>query len=91
MLGDIEFDAETENADDVKVAKLDIDGEEYTLEIADTGGAFLFDNNDKIKAIIVEENGSPNALKINDFSGDTPDELFEVPSGYQIIDIDSAQ
>lgn len=91
MLGDIDFDAETENADDVKVAKLDIDGKEYTLEIADTGGAFLFDNNDKIKAIIVEENGSPNALKINDFSGDTPDELFEVPSGYQIIDIDSAQ
>lgn len=91
LLGDIDFDAETENADDVKVAKLDIDGKEYTLEIADTGGAFLFDNNDKIKAIIVEENGSPMALKINDFSGDTPDELFEVPSGYQIIDIDSAQ
>lgn len=91
MLGDIDFDAETENADDVKVAKLDIDGKEYTLEIADTGGAFLFDNNDKIKAIIVEENGSPMALKINDFSGDTPDELFDVPSGYQIIDIDSAQ
>lgn len=91
MLGDIDFDAETENADDVKVAKLDIDGKEYTLEIADTGGAFLFDNNEKIKAIIVEENGSPNALKINDFSGDTPDELFEVPSGYQIVDIDSAQ
>ena len=91
LLGDIDFDAETENADDVKVAKLDIDGKEYTLEIADTGGAFLFDNNDKIKAIIVEENGSPMALKINDFSGDTPDELFEVPSGYQIVDIDSAQ
>lgn len=91
LLGDIDFDAETENADDVKVAKLDIDGKEYTLEIADTGGAFLFDNNEKIKAIIVEENGSPMALKINDFSGDTPDELFEVPSGYQIVDIDSAQ
>lgn len=90
LLGDVDFDAETENAEDVKVTKLDIDGEEYTLEIADTGGAFLFDKNEKIKAIIIEENGSPNGLKINDFSSDTPDELFEVPSGYQIVDLDSA-
>jgi len=90
LLGDVDFDAETENAEDVKVAKLDIDGKEYTLEIADTGGAFLFDKNEKITAIIIEENGSPNGLKINDFSSDTPDELFEIPSGYQIVDLDSA-
>ncbi len=91
MLGDIDFDAETENAEDVKVTKVDIDGKEYTLEIAETGGAFLFDKNEKITAIIAEENGAPIALKVNDFSGDTPDELFEVPSGYEIIDIDAAQ
>ncbi len=90
MLGDIDFDAETANAEDVKTTKVEIGGKEYTLEIAETQGVFLFDKNEKIVAILAEEGGTVNAFKINEFTGDAPDELFKVPSGYEIIDIDAA-
>ncbi|MBR4097428.1 MAG: hypothetical protein IKK42_09030 [Oscillospiraceae bacterium] len=91
MLGDIDFDAETANAEDVKTTKIEIGGEEYTLEIAETQGVFLFDKNDEIVAILAEENGTVNALKINEFSGDAPDKLFKAPTGYEIVDLDSVQ
>ena len=91
MLGEIDFDAEAANAEDVKTTKLEIGGEEYILEIAETQGVFLYDKNDEIVAILAEEGGTVNAFKINEFTGDAPDNLFKVPSGYEIIDIDAAQ
>lgn len=90
MLGEIDFDAETDNAADVLVTKVEIGGEEYTFEIAETGGGFLFDKNEKIVAILTNETDSElTALKVNDFSGSAPDKIFEIPSDYQLIDMEA--
>ena len=91
LLGEIDFDAETENAADVLVSKVEIDGVVYSFEIAETGGGFLFDKNNELVAIITNDTDAEfNGLKVNEFSGSAPDSLFEVPSGYQLIDLEAA-
>lgn len=90
MLGEIDFDAETDNAADVLVTKVEIDGAEYTFEVAETGGGFLFDKDENLVAIITNETDSEiTALKVNEFSGSAPDSIFEVPSDYQLIDMEA--
>ncbi len=91
MLGDMDFDAEIENAADVKSAKLEIGGEDYTFEVAETGGGFLFDKDEKIVAILSNDTESElTALKINEFTGEAPAELFEIPADYQVVDLEAA-
>ncbi len=89
MLGDIDFDAETENAGDVKVATVEIGGEEYKYELAETGGGFLYSKDEKLFAILTDEDEGLSALKINEFSAEAPDSVFELPSDYQMIDMDA--
>ncbi|MBQ8175482.1 MAG: hypothetical protein IJ035_00405 [Oscillospiraceae bacterium] len=90
MLGEIDFDAETDNAADVLVTKVEIDGAEYTFEVAETGGGFLFDKDENLVAILTNEADSElTALKVNEFSGSAADSIFEVPSDYQLIDMEA--
>ena len=91
MLGDMDFDAEIENAADVKVTSVEIGGEEYTFEVAETGGGFLFSKDEKLIAILSPEADSElTALKINEFTGDVPTDIFEIPSDYQLVDLEAA-
>ena len=87
---DRDFDEEIEGAEDVKTCKVMIGGKEYTFETAETGGGFLFDN-DKLYAIINPVSGNEfNALIIHDFSGSVPSDIFEVPSDYELVDLEAA-
>ncbi len=91
MLGDVDFDAEIDNAADVLVTKVEIGGEEHTFEVTETGGGFLFDKNEKLVAIFSNDADSElTALKINEFTGEAPAELFEVPADYQVVDLEAA-
>ena len=91
MLGNVDFDAEIDNAADVFVTKVEIDGKEYTFEVAETGGGFLFDKDEKLAAILSKDTSSElTALKINEFTGEAPAEVFEVPADYQLVDFEAA-
>ena len=87
ILGDMNIDEEISDAEDVKVCAVKVADEVYTFEIAETGGGFLFDGSDKLSAIISDDDDT--VLKVNDFSADVPDEVFNVPSDYEIVDMAS--
>lgn len=87
ILGDMNVDEEIKNAEDVKVCAVKVADEVYTFEVAETGGGFLFDKNDKLSAIL--SNDDDTILKVNDFSSEVPDDMFEVPSDYEIVDMAS--
>lgn len=90
LLSELDIDKEIEEAEDVKTCKVTIDGKEYTFETAETGGGFLFDN-DKLYAIINPVSGNEfNALIIHDFSSSVPSDIFEVPSDYELVDLEAA-
>lgn len=87
ILGDMNIDEEIADAEDVKVCAVKVADEVYTFEVVETGGGFLFDKSDKLSAIVSEDDDT--ILKVNDFSSDVPDEVFEVPSDYEIMDMAS--
>lgn len=90
LLGEIDMDKEIEEAEDVKVCKVEIGGKTYTFEVADTDAGFLFDG-DKLYAIISPDSDKEfNALIVHDFSGNVPSGVFEVPSGYEVVDLMAA-
>ncbi len=90
MLGEIDMDKEIEDAEDVKVCKVEIGGKKYTFEVAETGGGFLFDG-DKLYAIISPDSVKEfNALIIHDFSGSVPSGTFDIPSAYEVVDLMAA-
>lgn len=90
LLSEIDMDKEIEDAEDVKVCKVEIGGKEYTFEVAETGGGFLFDG-DKLYAIINPDSDEEfNALIIHEFSGTVPSGTFELPSDYELIDLAAA-
>ncbi|MDE6764266.1 MAG: hypothetical protein K2J73_11405 [Oscillospiraceae bacterium] len=90
LLSEIDMDKEIEDAEDVKVCKVEIGGKEYTFEVAETGGGFLFDE-DKLYAIINSESSNEfNALIVHEFSGTVPSDIFELPSDYELIDLAAA-
>lgn len=90
VLGDFDFDAEMEKAADVKVTAVEIGGEKYTFEIAETGGGFLFDKDEKLLAILSPDTSAEmTALKVNEFTGTAPDSLFEISPDYQLIDMEA--
>ncbi|MBQ7980855.1 MAG: hypothetical protein IJ305_04520 [Oscillospiraceae bacterium] len=87
ILGDMNVDEEIENAEDVKVCGVKVADKTYTFEVAETGGGFLFDEGDKLCAII--SNDDDTVLKVNDFTSEVPEGIFEVPSDYEIVDMAS--
>lgn len=90
ILSEIDMDKEIEEAEDVKVCTVEIGGKEYAFEIAETGGGFLFDG-DELYAIINPDSSEDfNALIVHDFSGSVPSGVFEVPSDYELIDLEAA-
>lgn len=87
ILGELNIDEEIDDAEDVMVCGVKVDGDVYTFEVAETGGGFLYDSKDKLCAIVAEDEDT--VLKVNEFNADAPDDIFEVPSGYDIIDMGS--
>ena len=87
ILGEIDFDAEIADAEDVKVCGVKVSDEVYTFEVAETGGGFVFDKSDKLCAIISDDEDT--ALKVNEFTAEVPDEVFAVPTDYEIVDMAS--
>lgn len=87
ILGDLNIDEEIDDAEDVMVCGVKVDGEVYTFEVAETGGGFLYDSKDKLCAIVADDDDT--VLKVNEFNADAPDDIFEVPSDYEVIDMAS--
>ena len=87
ILGEMNIDEEIANAEDVKVCKVKVADEIYTFEVAETGGGFLFDGSNKLCAIVSDDDDT--VLKVNAFTSDVPDEVFEVPSDYEVVDMAS--
>lgn len=87
ILGELNIDEEIDDAEDVMVCGVKVDGEVYTFEVAETGGGFLYDSKDKLCAIVADDDDT--VLKINEFNADAPDDIFEVPSDYEVIDMAS--
>lgn len=67
----------------------EIGGETYTFEYMDDVG-FLFDNSGKLCTVV---NGQANAdvpaFIINEFTLNIPADAFDVPSGYEVVDVAS--
>ena len=87
---DRDFDEEIEGAEDVKTCKVMIGGKEYTFETAENGGGFLFDGDELYAIISSESTDELNAIIVHDFSGSVPSDIFEVPSDYELIDLEAA-
>lgn len=87
ILGELNIDEEIDDAEDVMVCGVKVDGEVYTFEVAETGGGFLYDGKDKLCAIVADDDDT--VLKVNEFNADAPDDIFEVPSDYEIVDMAS--
>ena len=87
ILGELNIDEEIDDAEDVMVCGVKVDGEVYTFEVAETGGGFLYDSKDKLCAIVADDDDT--VLKVNEFNADAPDDIFEVPSDYEVIDMAS--
>ena len=90
LLGEINMDKEIEDAEDVKVCKVEIGGKMYTFEVAETGGGFLFDGDELYAIINPDSDEEYNALIIHEFSGNVPSGIFELPSDYELIDLMAA-
>lgn len=90
LLSEIDMDQEIEDAEDVKVCKVEIGGKEYTFEVAETGGGFLFDGDELYAIINPDSDEEFNALIVHEFSGSVPSGIFEVPSDYELIDLMAA-
>lgn len=90
ILSEIDINKEIEDAEDVKVCTVDIGGKEYTFEVAETGGGFLFDGDELYAIINLDSSEDFNALIVHDFSGSVPSGVFEVPSDYELIDLEAA-
>ena len=90
LLSEIDMDQEIEDAEDVKVCKVDIGGKTYTFEVAETGGGFLFDGDELYAIINPESDEDFNALIVHEFSGNVPSGIFELPSDYELIDLMAA-
>ncbi|MBD5147005.1 MAG: hypothetical protein HDT21_14045 [Ruminococcus sp.] len=90
LLSEIDMDQEIEDAEDVKVCKVDIGGKTYTFEVAETGGGFLFDGDELYAIINPESDEEFNALIVHEFSGNVPSGIFELPSDYELIDLMAA-
>ena len=90
LLSEIDMDQEIEDAEDVKVCKVDIGGKTYTFEVAETGGGFLFDGDELYAIINPDSDEEFNALIVHEFSGNVPSGIFELPSDYELIDLMAA-
>ncbi|MDE6599469.1 MAG: hypothetical protein K2K34_05250 [Oscillospiraceae bacterium] len=90
LLSEIDMDKEIEDAEDVKVCKVDIGGKTYTFEVAETGGGFLFDGDELYAIINPESDADFNAQVVHEFSGNVPSVIFELPSDYELVDLMAA-
>lgn len=90
ILSEIDMDKEIADAEDVKVCKVDIGGKEYAFEVAETGGGFLFDGDELYAIINPDSDEAFNALIVHEFSGSVPSGIFELPSDYELIDLEAA-
>lgn len=90
LLSEIDMDKEIEDAEDVKVCKVDIGGKTYTFEVAETGGGFLFDGDELYAIIDPDSDEEYNALIVHEFSGNVPSGIFELPSDYELVDLMAA-
>lgn len=90
ILSEIDMDKEIADAEDVKVCKVDIGGKEYAFEVAETGGGFLFDGDELYAIINPDSDEDFNALIVHEFSGSVPSNVFELPSDYELIDLEAA-
>ncbi|MCM1022718.1 MAG: hypothetical protein NC395_01505 [Prevotella sp.] len=84
------MDEEIEEAEDVKVCRVEVGGKEYAFEVAETGGGFLFDGEELYAIITSESDNEFNALIVHEFSGTVPAGTLEVPADYELIDLEAA-
>lgn len=84
ILGEFDFDQEIDDSEIVPSCGVKIDGTVYTLEIAEEVG-FLYDNSGKLYAIISDD----TTVKVNAFTKEIPSSVFDIPSDYEIIDMDA--
>ncbi len=63
-----------------------VDGKNYVCETYNDGvntNKYYFDSNDNLKRIeIIDASGNKNVTKVNEFSSNVPDSVFDIPSGY---------
>ena len=90
LLGQLSIDenaiSKTEKIDSCKV---EIDGKAYTFEYSE-GAGFLFDNG-KLCAILSNETSLDiTVLLVNEFSGKVPANAFDIPDGYELVDLSEA-
>lgn len=86
---DLDLDS-VSNADAVESCKVEIGGKEYIFEYSNNGG-ILYEADGTPYAIIPGENDlKVSILMINEFSGNVPSGMFDVPSGYTLIDFSEA-
>jgi len=84
---DLDIDDELDGDESIKTCVVKIGGKKYTFESGEDGSGLLFDG-DKLYAIIpAEGEADVSALIINEFSSTAPANLFEVPSDYEISDL----
>ena len=86
ILSEININTDSE-VEGVMSYKVDIGGKIYTFEYQDDSG-MLYDANGKVCTAITGDSGEDiPAIIFNEFSTNVPANAFDVPSGYEIIDM----
>lgn len=77
------------DSETIDSCKVQIGGKEYVFEYSN-GAGFLYDGG-KLCAIISQDDSVElSALIVNEFSGNIPAGIFDIPDGYELVDLMTA-
>lgn len=89
MLSQANIDSNMDTTE-IKAAMVIIGGTEYVFEFNDESG-MIFDTDGKLCAMIsLEGSNGINTMLVHEFSSTVPDNAFDVPDDYEIMDLASA-
>lgn len=91
MLSQINIDENAiSDSEEIDSCNVEIAGEEYTFEYSG-GSGFLYKADGKLYAIVTDNDSLDlTALIVNEFSGNVPANAFDIPSGYELVDLSDA-
>lgn len=91
MLGQINIDeASLSDSEDIDSCTVEIGGTKYVFEFSN-GSGFLYKTDGTLCAILTNDNSLEiTTLIVNEFSKNVPANAFDIPSGYELVDLEAA-
>ena len=90
ILGSLDVDVDSfSDSEKIGVCKVQIDGKEYVFEYSEEAKmGYLFETDGNLVAIAYADNTYDfDALVINEFSGNVPAGVYDIPDDYELVDL----